>query len=220
MAQATPEQISRIKTLAQSIGTEPSAGVLLVEIEERADDQSAISIPGDIHDFPWVGQSVFLRFDPDPVHAVSSVFSVRDEPTDRTVISGRVYRNMPVPRIRTKTGKRRNVFSLTRYLELSPKLSSVVTAMCPEHPQEILSAILWNGRLEPPEPIDQLRIGTSAAWIQSPEWQYCKRCRKRMRLIVQVPGPCADRKEYREGTLYLFGCAEHARETKGVVQFS
>jgi len=213
LAQATPEQISRIVDLAGSIGTEPSVGGVLVETDERASGQTVISIPENIHDFPWVGQSVFLTFDPEPA------FSLSEESVAHTLICGRVYRYMAVPRIKTKTGKLRNVFDLTRYPKLNPELSSAVAKVCEDYPQATLSAILWNGNLDSPEPVDQLRIGTSAAWMQEPEWQYCGNCGKRMRLIVQFPGPCTEQKDYRDCTLYFFGCAAHPLETNSVVQF-
>lgn len=214
LAHATPEQISRITGLVESIGTEPSVGGILVETDERASGQTVISIPENIHDFPWAGQSVILKFDPD------HVFSISEESSGHTLVSGRVYRYMAVPRVRTKSGKLRNVFDQKRFPKLNPGLLSALAEICEDYPQATLSAILWNGDLDPPEPVDQLRIGTSAAWMQMPEWQYCERCRKRMRLVVQIPGPCTEEKRYRESTLYLFGCVEHTRETKSVVQFS
>jgi hypothetical protein len=104
-------------------------------------------------------------------------------------------------------------------LKLQPELASALADICKGHPLETLSAVLCDGRIEF-EPIDQPRIGTSAAWVQQPEWQYCDSCRKRMKLILQLPGSCIGQKQYREGTLYLFGCGNHPLEIKSVVQFS
>lgn len=214
LSKASPEQVSRIISLVESIGTEPPVGGLLVGTGEQQSGQTSISIPECIHDFPWAGQTVFLSFDPDPV------FSLSEGSTDCTHTGGRVYRYVPVPRIKTKSGKLRNVFSLPRFVDLNSELLPALADICEKHPMETLSAILWNGELDPPEPVDQLRIGTSAAWMQEPEWQYCGKCRKRMRLIVQVPGPCTGEKRLQESTLYLFGCNDHPNETKSVAQFS
>jgi len=98
LARASPEQVSRILSLVESIGAEPPVGGLLVETGEQMSGQTSISIPDCIHDFPWAGQSVFLSFDPDPV------FSMSEEPIGGTQAGGRVYRYVPVPRIKTKTG--------------------------------------------------------------------------------------------------------------------
>lgn len=214
LAQASPEQTSRIKKLVESIGTEPSVGGLLVDSGERENGVTSISIPEGIHDLPWAGKSVKFSFSPEPI------FSVSEENSGRTLIGGRVYQYMAVPRIKTKSGKLRNVFDLARYTELCPELLPLLKEISEDYPIETLSAILWNGELGPPEPVDQLRIGTSTAWMQQPEWQYCEICRKRMKLIVQVPGPETGEKTYRESTLYLFGCNDHPHETKSLAQFS
>ena len=213
VAQASPEQIREVLDLVGSVGTEPSVGGILVRTDHVTESGSTISIPDGLADFPWTGWSVALRFDPELTLELSETSA------GETRLDGRRYDFMPIPRVSTKSGKLRNVFDPKRYMKLQPELGPVLSAICPEHPEEALSAILCNGRIEF-EPIDQLRIGTSAGWVQTPEWQSCDVCRKRMKLILQLPGLSTGRKELREGTIYLFGCADHPAETKQVLQFT
>lgn len=213
LAQATPEEIGRVIDLVESIGTEQPVGGILIQTNEPADAEAAISIPEGISDFPWSGRTATMSFGPD------LSFDLTAEKTDETRLCGRKYKFMPIPRMRTKSGKLRNLFDPARYMKLRPELEAALSDICSDHPAETLSAILCDGRIEF-EPIDQPRIGTSASWVQTPEWQSCDSCKKRMKLIIQIPGPCTGRKELREGTIYLFGCPDHPDETKQVLQYS
>lgn len=213
LAQATSEQIGHVLDLVESIGTEPPVGGILIQTNDATDSYAAISIPDALSDFPWSGWSVSMKFEPD------LSFDLSNKKLDGSRLCGRKYKFMSIPRVRTKSGKLRNVFDPARYMKLEPELETSLSEICPDHPEEALSAILCNGRIEF-EPIDQPRIGTSASWIQTPEWQSCDICRKRMTLILQLPGLCTGRKELREGTIYLFGCGDHPHETKQVLQYS
>lgn len=213
LSQATSEQIGRVVDLVESIGTEPPVGGILIPTNDEADLGAVINIPEGISEFPWSGKSVSMKFDPD------LSFDITDREAGESRLCGQRYKFMPIPRIQTKSGKARNVFDPARYMKLQPELEEALTEICPDHPTEALSAILCDGQIEF-EPIDQPRIGTSASWVQSPEWQSCDNCKKPMKLIVQLPGPCTGKKELREGTIYLFGCASHPDETKQVLQYS
>lgn len=213
LSQATSEQIGRVIDLVESIGTEPPIGGVLIQTNDEIDSDAVISIPVGISDFPWSGRSVVLSFDPD------LSLDLTDKEFEESRLCGRVYRFMSIPRIRTKSGKTRNIFDPARYIELQPELNEALSEICPEYPEEALSAILCNGRIEF-EPIDQRRIGTSAGWVQTPEWQSCDTCKNRMKLILQLPGVCTGKKELYEGTIYLFGCPNHAADTKQVLQYS
>jgi hypothetical protein len=213
LSQATSEQLGRVIDLVDSIGTEPPVGGILIQTNDRSDSNAVISIPEGISDFPWSGRSVLMKFDPD------LSFELTDKESDESRLCGWKYRFMPIPRIQTRSGKARNIFDPARYMKLQPELKEAVSEICPGHPEETLSALLCNGQIEF-EPIDQPRIGTSAAWVQTPEWQSCDTCKKRMKLILQLPGPCTGKKELREGTIYLFGCASHPSKTKQVLQYS
>lgn len=213
LAQATPEQIGSVLDLVESIGTEPPVGGVLVRTNQPTSSDAVIAVPDSLADFPWAGWSISLEFGSEPS------FTLNDESSDETRLCGHTYRFLPIPRARTQTGKLRNIFDPSRYLKLQPELEAALSDICPNHPQETLSAILCNGRIEF-ESIDQPRIGTSAEWIQTPEWQSCDSCRKRLRLILQLPGVCTGQKDLREGTIYLFGCAAHPSDTKRVIQFS
>jgi len=211
--QAAPEQINRVLELIESIGTESANGGVLVQTSETTSEDAVISIPNGLSGFPWSGLSVSMEFGTD------LSFSFADGNGRETILCGRKYSFLPIPRERTRTGKLRNIFDPSRYLKLQPELEGALADICPDCPRETLSALVCNGRIEF-EPIDQLRIGTSAAWVQTPEWQTCDQCKKRLVLILQLPGSSTGRKELREGTIYLFGCVAHLKDTKQVVQFS
>jgi hypothetical protein len=213
LSQATSGQIGRVIDLVESIGTEPPIGGILIPTNNKTDSSAVISIPEGISDFPWSGRSIVMELDPD------LSFHLTDKESDESRLCGRMYSFMPIPRIQTKSGKARNVFDPARYMKLQPELREALSEICPEHPEETLSAILCNGQIEF-EPIDQPRIGTSAGWVQTPEWQSCDTCKKRMKLVLQLPGLCTGKKELREGTIYLFGCVSHPNETKQVLQYS
>jgi hypothetical protein len=213
LAQATPAQIERVLNLVESIGTEPAVGGILVRTNESASAGTVISIPSSLADFPWSGWSISIGFHPELAFALS------EQKADETRLCGRRYMFLHIPRKKTKSGKLRNIFDPSRYLRLRPDLAEALADICPNHPQETLSAILCNGRVEF-EPVDQPRIGASAEWMQSPEWQTCDTCKKRLMLVLQLPGTCVSEKRFREATIYLFGCPVHPKDTKQVVQFS
>jgi hypothetical protein len=148
-------------------------------------------------------------------------FRFLDASVQGTQLLGLKYRPVAVPRLTLKSGETRNQFAPSQYLKGNEELREKLKRICPSYPLELLSYLLCAGRESFEfEPFDQGRIGTSAAWIQDPEFQYCDQCNKRMVLILQVPGALLDKKAYNPGTFYLFGCKNHPDRTRAVNQFT
>lgn len=217
---ARSESLARVISLVESISTEPSAGRILIPSGAQSDgDRCVVAIPDDIQDFPWAGRSFGIKLSTDPdVRPLVSFYPVEEKTTDSTLL-GREYRFLAVPRQRTKSGKLKNIFDPERILKLCPELMPALEDISTKYPLEALTAILCDGRIEF-EPIDQLRIGTSAAWVQRPEWKYCPICKKRMSLIIQLSGARIYRKALLSGTHYLFGCKDHPDVIESVEQFT
>ena len=128
LSPATSEQIGRVVDLVESIGTEPPIGGILIPTNDEADLDAVINIPEGISEFPWSGKSASMKFDPD------LSFDITDREADESRLRGQRYKFMPIPRIRTKSGKARNIFDPARYMKLQPKLEDALSEICPDHP--------------------------------------------------------------------------------------
>lgn len=215
---ASPEQLERIYSLVEKVGTVPSTGYVLARTNKRtAESRCLIPIPSGLSGFPWAGRVVEARVGPRDVE-----FHFVEVPATEPSLLGQVYRPVLVPRFQTKNAARqRNVFSPGNYIVRSPALLAELRALCAEYPHELLSYFLCAGRESYEfEPIDQARIGTSAAWVQDPAYQACDQCRKRMQLIVQLPGTVISEKAFHRGTFFLFGCPAHPDQIKHLGQFT
>ncbi|MEW6366226.1 MAG: hypothetical protein AB1714_16485 [Acidobacteriota bacterium] len=175
-----------------------------------------IPIPTGLPDFPWAGRVVEVKV----AETVEFRFvkSVAAEPW----LLGRAYRPVRVARHQTKNrAEARNTFSPRWYVANSKELLEALWAVCPKYPTELLSYLLCVGGLSFEfEPIDQGRIGTSPAWVQDPEHQTCDKCKKRMYLVLQLPGTVISKKAFHRGTFFFFGCRAHPNETKTLAQFT
>jgi hypothetical protein len=214
---ASPEQLERIYTLVEQLGTVAAVGCVLARTNRvSGETRCLIPVPNELAAFPWAGRVIEAKVSKE----VDFQFVEADvlEPT----LLGHVYRPVRVPRHQTKEGvKERNTFSPERYFGSSTALVAALEAVCPEHPQELLSYLLCIGRNSFEfEPIDQARIGTSPAWVQDPEHQTCEECKKRMQLVLQLPGTVLSKKAFHRGTFYLFGCLSHPHRTKTLGQFT
>jgi len=213
---ATGEQLEQIYRMVEACGTEDCNGFVLGRTNETVGDSSCIvQVPAELGDFPWAGRSIGVEVQRDVQ------FHFVEGPGQGIRLLGRSYRAVAVPRIRFKSGKTRNKFDPTQYLKDNAALRETLVAVCPEYPDELLSYLLCAGRQSFEfEPIDQGRIGTSAAWVQDPEFQYCDQCRTRMTLIIQLPGTLVHEKAFHSGTFYFFGCRDHPDRTATVAQFT
>jgi len=215
-AAATSEQLEEIYRLIEASGSQRRNGFVLGRLNKAADDASCtVVIPGQLEEFPWAGMSIAVDVNTDVQ------FRILDGSYRKTQLQGQKYWPVSVPTVLLKSGKVRNQFSPSQYVKGNKRLQEKLTSICPEYPTDLLSYLLCVGGAGFEfEPIDQVRIGTSAAWVQGPEFQYCDQCKKRMVLILQLPGTMLHNKVFHEGTFYLFGCKKHANQTRTVGQFS
>ncbi len=216
-ANATPEQLERIYSLVEQTGPVAANGFVLARTNRTSDDIGCVvPIPKELPDFPWRGRAIEIE-----VSKTVEFRFVESLATESSLL-GQVYRPVRVPRHRLKnSNKDRNVFSPDRYLVNNNTLSTALEAVCPEYPKELLSYLLCVGGIGFEfEPLNQARIGTSPAWTQDPEYQTCDTCKKRMHLVLQMPGTVISKKAFREGTFYLFGCLAHPEQTKMICQFT
>lgn len=216
-AAATPEQLERIYALVEQTGTVASNGYVLARTNATTTEtRCLVPIPEDLAEFPWAGRAV------EATVSKQVELALVEAATDKPMLLGRVYRAVRVPRHETRgSAKGRNTFSPDRYVANGPGLPAALKAVCPRYPTELLSYLLCVGRESFEfEPIDQARIGTSAAWVQDPEHPICDECKKRMRLVMQLPGTVLSKKAFHRGTFYLFGCATHPGHTKTLGQFT
>ena len=216
-ASATPEQLEHVYTLVEQTGTTASNGCVLARTNRSTGEtRCLVPLPRDLPEFPWAGELI-------EVTASTGVeFRFVDAIAAEPTILGRVYRPVRVPRHQTKhSAKAHNTFAPERYVASSTQLQTALRAVCPAYPAELLAYLLCAGRESFEfEPVDQARIGTSPAWVQDAENPVCPECRKRMHLVLQLPGALVGDKAFRRGTFYFFGCVTHPHRTASLGQFT
>lgn len=212
---ASPEELEAIYAQIETLGTEPASCAVLARANRPAasDRDWGVPVPSFIES--WAGRTI-------SADAGSNVaFRFGPSATAEPVMRGQVYRVVAVPRHLTKSGKVRNQFSPRKYVTSSPQLLHALTAVCPRYPADLLAYLLAAGaETFEFDPIDQARIGGSPSWVQGAEFPECDECRKRMSLILQLPGALLPGKPLAEGTFFFFGCVKHPDKTKTVAQFA
>lgn len=212
-ASATDDQLESVYRAIESMNTEsPTCGVLART--NRTGPSASASVPIPEYVQPWAGKSIIFA------NAEKVEFSLSDATTTEPAIAGTVFRILAVPRQQTKTGKSRNQFSPKSYVAGNPDLMDALRAICPRYPGELLAYLLSAGiNSFEFDPIHQARVGGSPAWIQDAEFPNCDQCKKRMALLLQLPGSLVPSKANARAWFYLFGCVKHPKETKTVVQY-
>jgi hypothetical protein len=214
---ATREQLDHIYALVEQTGKLASTGYILGRTNDTTIDlRCLIPIPDDVPDFTWAGRTLEVTASAEP-----HTRFVDSRPT-QPFLNGRAYRLVKVPRQPAKHGsKQRNAFSPAHYVRESAQLAQALRFLCPQYPVELLAYLLCPGRESFEfDPIDQIRIGTSAAWVQTPPEQVCDECHQRMRFVLQLPGSLVGSKASSEATYYFFACNKHPESTKYVCQFT
>jgi hypothetical protein len=212
---ATDQQLEAIYTQIESLGTETPSCAALARTNRRSgcDADWTLAVPAFVQ--PGAGQSISMLTTPEVEFSFTSV-----SPSE-AVLRGSIYRILPIPRLRTKTGKVRNQFSPQRCVAGSAQLSSALTELCPKYPIDFLSYLLTPGaETFEFDPMNQARFGGNPSWVQDPELPECKDCRKRMRLVLQLPGTLLPGKPLPRGTFFFFACLGHPKNTKTVAQFT
>lgn len=214
-AAARDSDLEDIYDIIETLGEVAPAGFVLARTNRStADTSCCVAIPETLEDFPWAGK--VYEYLPDGAAGFKEIKGANED----TKFLGQLYRPVAVPRYQTKSNKLRNAFAPQKYVQSSDALRTALAALCPDYPTELLTYLLCIGR----DSFEfdgemQGRIGTSAAWVQEADFQSCDHCKRRMSLILQIPGKVLDPKSFGEGVLYLFGCKQHPEVTKSVTQF-
>ena len=212
---ASPQQLEAIYAKIESLGTEPPSCGILARANRAAASDTDWSVPVPSFIEPWAGRTISADLGRDVA------FRFRPSTTAEPIIRGQAYRVVPVPRHLTKSGKARNQFSPRKYVASSLELSRALTVVCPRYPADLLTYLLAAGaETFEWDPIDQARIGGSPSWVQDAEFPECAECRKRMSLILQLPGALLPGKPLPEGTFFFFACVKHPDNTRTVAQFA
>jgi len=212
-ASATEAQLERIYCAIENKNGEPPTCAVLGRTNRTVPAMCAI-IPIPEYVRPWAGKSIVVT------NNEKVALSLPDVPATEATIAGKVFRLVPIPRQQTKTGKSRNLFSPKRYIAADPELMAALTDVCPRYPLEVLAYLLSAG-IESFEfdPINQARIGGSPSWTQDAEFVNCSLCKKRMSMVLQLPGTLLPVKTKMRATFYLFGCPTHTEQSATVVQY-
>jgi hypothetical protein len=210
---ATNAQLERIYIQLEKTGTEPPVCAILGRSNGATTEPGSFSIQVPSFVEPWGGRIITGDSEMDVT------FGFTDAGGHKTMLQGKPHRVISVPRKKTKTGKLQNQFSYSNHLANNRELLSALSDVCPRYPKELLSYLLSPGT-ESFESGEQVRIGGSPQWVQEDEYPYCPVCKKRMGLILQLPGSLLPGKPQPEGTFYFFGCREHISETTTVGQFA
>jgi hypothetical protein len=212
---AGAEQLEAIYTHIDHLGTQAPSCAVLARTNRCSGSDGDWSVPVPPFVEPWAGRTISADVASDVTFRFAA--SAAPEP----VLRGQIYRVLPAPRHLTKGGKARNQFSPGKYVTGNPQLLSALSAVCPEYPAELLAYLLAAGaETFEFDPMFQARIGGSPSWVQDAEFPECGQCRKRMSLILQLPGAMLPGKPMAEGTFFFFGCVKHPDKTKTVAQFA
>lgn len=212
---ATPEELEAVYAGIASAGSATSTCAVLGRTNQQlgGEDNWALPVPACVDG--WAGRGIEADGGGEPS------FRLTDRAPADAVLRGRVYRVVPVPRTATKDGRGRNRLTPSAYLVRNPRLQEALAAICPRHPAELLAYLLTPGAATFEfEPSFQARFGGSPSWVQDAEFPTCPECRRRMELILQLPGALLPGRPLPEGTFYLFGCRQHPDQTRTVSQFA
>ena len=214
-ARATEQEVEAIFQLIEASSVvQPTACVLCRSKKTGADKTNIITIPSWLASFPWAGRSALIGGD--------GAVNLREDGRDgASQLAGHFLRPLRVPRVQTKSGKTRNVYSPNRYMALNRELTAHLSRLCERYPAEMLTYLLCpiNESFEY-EPLEQIRIAGSPAWTQVAEFPRCRVCAKPLMLILQFPGILTAVRNLREATFYVFACSRHTDEYETVTQFT
>jgi hypothetical protein len=97
--------------------------------------------------------------------------------------------------------------------QLSPQLRDMAIGIYPANPDRLVAKLLSpDGKSEHRAGYDQVRLGLTAEYLQDYRNHKCVKCKRPLRLVIQVPGSMIHRR-LGDGTAYLFGCASHPEDT-------
>jgi hypothetical protein len=212
---ASPAQLEAIYTQIDKLGTESSSCAVLARTNRSSGGERDWIIPVPCYVDAGAGRAITADAGPDVAFRFS--MAAASEP----ILRGQAYRIVPVPRHMTKSGKARNQFAPSKYAAHNPELLAALRTVCPAYPADLLSFLLAAGaETFEFDPMFQVRLGGNPSWVQDAEYPRCDECKRRMNLILQLPGALLPGKPLPEGTFYFFGCVKHSDKTKTVGQFA
>jgi len=212
---ADSQQLEAIYTQIDHLGTQTPSCAVLARTNRRSGSDGDWRVPVPSFVEPWAGRTI------SPDVGSNEAFRFCPSNAAEPVLRGQVYRVVPVLRHLTKSGKARNQFSPDKYVASNPELLRALAVVCPRYPAELLAYLLAAGaETFEFDPIGQARIGGSPSWVQDAEFPECDECKKRMSLVLQLPGAMLPGKPLAEGTFFFFACVQHPDKTKTVAQFA
>jgi hypothetical protein len=209
---ATEVQLETIYSCMDGAVGVTSSAVLGRTNRHASGDNWLIPIPGYVK--PWGGQVISGKQGEEVTFVL--VESAALEPR----LKGCVYRTVARPPI-TEDDEQNVATLLVRFVGEHPTLKTALSAVCPEYPAQLLQYLLGPG-VESYEldPINEIQLGGSPAWVQDEEFPICRQCQKQLTLILQVPGTLLPGTAVPRGTFFFFGCSEHTDETKTIAQYT
>jgi len=202
--EAGNQQLEAIYSQIERIGSQQPTCAVLARLNCVTDGNSTWHLPIPAYVQGWGGKAVEADV------GIEVKFKLSNSLMPQPVLKGRCYRLVAVPRKLGKSGKIRNQFSPSAYLAQDPNLLESLSLVCAKYPAGLLGYLLAVGaETFEFDSINQARVGGSPAWVQGAEFPVCSVCRKRMSMIVQLPGVLLPGKPSENSTFYFFGCALH-----------
>jgi hypothetical protein len=136
-------ELDQILDLIEQIATAPRRGYIgLFRDLWQPNGRLTIALPCDLADFPWGGKAVEVVAAPRRTEPPVT-FNVHERSAHAQGCDEPAVRWLAVPTIRMGQQNRvQNVFSLDRYIKLSPALRNKLNDLHPKNPKKLLAQIL------------------------------------------------------------------------------
>ena len=210
-------------------GTPGNAALLCWTSKTCADSDFLVPIPEYTGLGPFSGATLQLAFaenstETDPGALFTILFNGTS--ISHAKVAGRQLALLRVPGETLKNGKKRNIYSLDKYLKLSSGLQSKLARLLPSSKaKKVLSYLIGCGLHHPSEHLDLFQIGGSPVWVQNLEVTLCPECSRRMSFILQFPDcflkGLLHGKDFgnESSVIYIFACKHHPHQKQVVVQY-
>ncbi len=213
---ASDEALDAVWREIESLSDEPPTAAILVRTNGTPhSDASAISIPSDLRGFPWAGWTLHC--------ASEEQLELRKgaAPDGCSGLAGLQLRSLLIPRFKTKSGKFRNAYAPSKYLQRSRLLRGQLAGICERYPEELLGHLLSLTDTFEFDALRQVRISGSPGWAQTAAFRSCPTCGRKAQFVVQIPGELLpSRRRSRPDACYVYSCRHHPTEVELVVQYT
>lgn len=214
----TVEEKQKVLDLISSYTQIPQEAAVLAEFSNTKEKDYIISIPKSINSL-WKGRSYRIVFNQHPRTLDIEIEEV-DYIGDHSRLNGKIFHPYLVPLTLTKTGKKRNMWSMKMMLSRNKALKKFLESLIDEKQDSLLASVLLNRPViqASAEPAFQLRIGAGLNWIQGHEVIKCDKCKKSMKFLFNLPGFNTGRDGIGDFVYYVFSCKNHPNEIKYTLQ--